>query len=154
MKKYGKFAVLVVVILGTLLWLGTVGSGESKTYYKTITEVRQMSANPGKKRVRVIGDVQKDSIQRRAGEEGIGGVPGLRNAVRVKEEHISRVQPRPPGLIRRVLEGAHEAAAPRQRLDGPAGRPDRCLSGVGDLGRFVERERLRDWRFPAAAGSG
>jgi cytochrome c-type biogenesis protein CcmE len=68
MKKYGKFAALIVLILGTLIWLGTVGSGESKTYYKTITEVRQMGANPGKKRVRVIGDVEKDSIQRKAGE--------------------------------------------------------------------------------------
>ena len=68
MKKYGKFAALIVVILGTLLWLATAGSGESKAYYKTITEVRQMGANSGKKRVRVIGDVEKDSIQRKAGE--------------------------------------------------------------------------------------
>jgi len=68
MKKYGIFAALIVLILGTLIWLGTVGSGESKTYYKTITEVRQMGADPGKKRVRVIGDVEKDSIQRKAGE--------------------------------------------------------------------------------------
>ena len=68
MKKYGKFAALIVLILGTLIWLGTVGSGESKTYYKTITEVRQMGGDPGKKRVRVIGDVEKDSIQRKAGE--------------------------------------------------------------------------------------
>lgn len=68
MKKYGKFAALIVVILGTLVWLATAGSGESKTYYKTISEVRQMGANTGKKRVRVIGDVEKDSIQRRSGE--------------------------------------------------------------------------------------
>ena len=68
MKKYGKFAALIVVILGTLLWLATAGSGESKAYYKTITEVRQMGANSGKKRVRVIGDVEKDSIQRKGGE--------------------------------------------------------------------------------------
>src|SRR5262249_38943223 len=68
MKKYGKFAVLIVVILGTLIWLATAGAGESKTYYKTITEVRQMGVNSGKKRVRVIGDVEKDSIQRKAGE--------------------------------------------------------------------------------------
>ena len=44
------------------------GAGESKTYYKTITEVREMGANPSKKRVRVIGDVEKDSIQRKGGE--------------------------------------------------------------------------------------
>ena len=68
MKKYGKFAALIVVILGTLAWLALAGSGESKTYYKTITEVRQMGANPSKKRVRVIGDVEKNSIQRKGGE--------------------------------------------------------------------------------------
>src|SRR2546425_9445106 len=52
MKKYGKFAALIVVILGTLLWLATVGSGESKSYYKTIAEVRQMGADSAKKRLR------------------------------------------------------------------------------------------------------
>ena len=55
------------MILGTLAWLAMAGSGESKTYYKTISEVRQMGANPSKKRVRVIGDVEKDSIKRTAG---------------------------------------------------------------------------------------
>lgn len=68
MQKYGKFAALIVVILGTLAWLATAGSGESKTYYKTISEVRQMGANPGKKRVRVIGDVEKNSIRRTGAE--------------------------------------------------------------------------------------
>jgi cytochrome c-type biogenesis protein CcmE len=68
MKKYGKFAALIAVILGTLAWLALAGSGESKTYYKTISEVREMGANPSKKRVRVIGDVEKNSIQRKGGE--------------------------------------------------------------------------------------
>jgi len=68
MKKYGQFAALIVVILGTLAWLAMAGSGESKTYYKTITEVREMGANPSKKKVRVIGDVEKDSIKRTANE--------------------------------------------------------------------------------------
>jgi cytochrome c-type biogenesis protein CcmE len=68
MKKYGKFAALIAIILGALAWLAMAGSGEAKTYYKTISEVRQMGANPAKKRVRVIGDVEKDSIKRNAGE--------------------------------------------------------------------------------------
>ena len=50
MKKYGKFAALIVVILGTLVWLATAGSGEAQSYYKTIAEVRQMGAEPGKKK--------------------------------------------------------------------------------------------------------
>jgi len=68
MKKYGKFAGLIVVILGTLLWLATAGVGESKSYYKTIAEVRQMGAESGKKKLRVAGDIEKDSIQRKKGE--------------------------------------------------------------------------------------
>jgi cytochrome c-type biogenesis protein CcmE len=68
MKKYGKFAALIVVILGTLLWIAMAGSGEAKTYYLKIDEIRQMGPTPAKKRVRVIGDVEKDSIKRKGGE--------------------------------------------------------------------------------------
>ena len=42
MKTYGKFAALIVVIVGTLVWLAAGGIGESKTYYKTVQEVQQM----------------------------------------------------------------------------------------------------------------
>jgi cytochrome c-type biogenesis protein CcmE len=68
MKKYGKFAALIVVILGTLVWLGTAGSGEAQSYYKTIAEVRQMGAEAGKKKLRVAGDIEKDSIERKGAE--------------------------------------------------------------------------------------
>jgi len=68
MKKYGKFAALIVVILGTLLWLAVAGAGESTAYYRTIPEVRKMGTNPLKKKVRVLGDVEKDSIQRKGSE--------------------------------------------------------------------------------------
>jgi cytochrome c-type biogenesis protein CcmE len=68
MRKYGKFAALIVVILGTLLWLATAGSGESTAYYRTIPEIRQMGSGPIKKKIRVLGDVEKNSIQRRGSE--------------------------------------------------------------------------------------
>ena len=68
MKKYGRFAALIVIILGTLIWLATAGVGESKSYYKTIAEIRQLGPESAKKRLRVAGDIEKDSIQRRAGE--------------------------------------------------------------------------------------
>ena len=42
MKKYGKFAVLIAVVVGTLAWLATTGMNETKTYYKTISELGQM----------------------------------------------------------------------------------------------------------------
>ena len=68
MKKYGKFAALIAVILGTLAWLAIAGSGEAQAYYKTIAEIRQMGQDAGKKRLRVAGDIEQNSIQRKAGK--------------------------------------------------------------------------------------
>ena len=64
MKTYAKFAVLVVAILGTLAWLAASGINESKTYYKTISELKSMDAAQAAKRVRVTGDVVPGSIKR------------------------------------------------------------------------------------------
>ena len=50
MKKYGKFAALIVVVIGTLVWLATAGMNETKTYYKTITELGQMGDQAYEKR--------------------------------------------------------------------------------------------------------
>src|SRR5271157_1479725 len=62
MKKYGKFAVLIAVVVGTLAWLATTGMNETKTYYKTITELGQMGNGAYGKRLRVGGDVESGSI--------------------------------------------------------------------------------------------
>ena len=64
MKKYGKFAALIVVVVGTLVWLATAGMKENNTYYKTITELSQMGDQAYGKRIRVGGDVEPGSIQR------------------------------------------------------------------------------------------
>jgi cytochrome c-type biogenesis protein CcmE len=64
MNKYGKFAALIVVVVGTLVWLATAGMNETKTYYKTITELGQMGDQAYGKRLRVAGDVADGSIQR------------------------------------------------------------------------------------------
>ncbi|MGA2724635.1 MAG: cytochrome c maturation protein CcmE [Bryobacteraceae bacterium] len=64
MKKYGKFAALIVVVVGTLGWLATTGMNETKTYYKTISELGQMGDQAYGKRLRVGGDVESGSIQR------------------------------------------------------------------------------------------
>ncbi|HMD76759.1 MAG TPA: cytochrome c maturation protein CcmE [Terracidiphilus sp.] len=64
MKKYGKFAVLIAVVVGTLAWLATTGMNETKTYYKTISELGQMGNGAYGKRLRVGGDVESGSIQR------------------------------------------------------------------------------------------
>lgn len=64
MKTYGKFAALIVVIVGTLVWLAAGGISESKTYYKTIGELNQMGGGALGKRLRVGGDVEAGSIVR------------------------------------------------------------------------------------------
>ena len=65
MKKYGKFAALIAIILGTLIWLATAGIKESQTYYKTIAELGQMGDQAYTKRLRVGGDVSAGSIVRK-----------------------------------------------------------------------------------------
>jgi cytochrome c-type biogenesis protein CcmE len=64
MKPYAKFAILVVAIIGTLGWLAAGGIQETSTYYKEIKEVNAMAKDGLDKRIRVGGDVQKDSIVR------------------------------------------------------------------------------------------
>jgi cytochrome c-type biogenesis protein CcmE len=68
MKKYGKFAVLIVIVIGTLIWLAAAGMSDNKTYYKTISEVGQMGGAAYGKRLRVAGDVESGSIQRKGGK--------------------------------------------------------------------------------------
>jgi cytochrome c-type biogenesis protein CcmE len=64
MKTYLRFGALVVAIVGTLAWLAASGINESKTYYKTISEVKEMQSSVMGKRVRVTGDVLPGSIKR------------------------------------------------------------------------------------------
>ncbi|MGQ9633214.1 MAG: cytochrome c maturation protein CcmE [Bryobacteraceae bacterium] len=68
MKTYGKFAVLIAVVIGTLVWLAAGGVRDSGTYYKTIGELRQMGAEAQGKRLRVGGDVEEGSIVRTSGQ--------------------------------------------------------------------------------------
>lgn len=68
MNKYAKFAALITVIIGTLVWLATANVAETKTYYKTIAELKQMNAQSSVKRLRVGGDVVKGSIERKGTE--------------------------------------------------------------------------------------
>ena len=63
MKKYGKFAAVIVVVIGTVLWLATASMKESQTYYKTVAELGQMGDKAYGQRVRVGGDVATGSIQ-------------------------------------------------------------------------------------------
>jgi len=64
MNTYVKFGLLVVAILGVLGWLALGGVSASKTYYKTISEMRDMGDQAQTKRLRVDGFVVPGSIVR------------------------------------------------------------------------------------------
>ncbi|HUO31672.1 MAG TPA: cytochrome c maturation protein CcmE [Bryobacteraceae bacterium] len=68
MRKYGKFAALIALVIGALLWLASSGVNQTKTYYKTIAEVGQMGDRAFDQRVRVAGDVESGSIKRSEGQ--------------------------------------------------------------------------------------
>ena len=64
MNKYGKFAILMTIIVGSLGFLAYSGIQGNTTYYKTITELGQMGNRAYNARIRVGGDVETGSIQR------------------------------------------------------------------------------------------
>jgi len=64
MKTYAKFAIVITLIVGVLGWLAAAGIKETKTYYKTISEVNAMGDRALTERLRVGGDVEKNSIVR------------------------------------------------------------------------------------------
>jgi cytochrome c-type biogenesis protein CcmE len=68
MKTYWKFAALVVVIVGAVIWLAAGGISETKTYYKTVSELNQMGPKADGQRIRVAGDIEPGSIVRKGKE--------------------------------------------------------------------------------------
>lgn len=90
MKPWVKFSILVVAIVGTLAWLAASGVSETKTYYKTISEISSLSDTAKSSRLRVGGDVENGSIVRSGREvrftltcvakNGVCEAPGTSNA--------------------------------------------------------------------------
>ena len=64
MNTYVKFGAIVAVVVGVLAWLALGGVNESKTYYKTISEVQKMGNEAHIQRLRVDGYVVPGSIVR------------------------------------------------------------------------------------------
>lgn len=64
MKTYVKFGALMALIVGSLIWLAVGGVKDTKTYYKTISELAQMGPGAQGQRLRVGGDVQPGSIKK------------------------------------------------------------------------------------------
>lgn len=68
MKTYAKFGALVTVILGVITWLFVSGTSQSKSYYKTISELAQMGDKAHVQKLRVDGYVEPGSIVRNGAE--------------------------------------------------------------------------------------
>jgi cytochrome c-type biogenesis protein CcmE len=62
MNTYLKFGTLMVLIVGSLVWLAFSGVKDTKTYYKTIPELQRMGSQAQGQRLRVGGDVLPGSI--------------------------------------------------------------------------------------------
>ena len=63
-----KFALIIALVIGTLGWLAASGINETKTYYTTVAELRDMGDRAHQERLRVAGDVQEGSISRNGRE--------------------------------------------------------------------------------------
>jgi len=110
MKTYGKFAALIAVILGTLIWLAAGGVGEAKTYYKTVAELEQMGQAALGKRLRVAGDVEVGSIRRSGGE--------VRFVLRQEQRQLPVVYRGTDPLPDTFRDGAQALADGRMGSDG------------------------------------
>jgi cytochrome c-type biogenesis protein CcmE len=62
MNTYVKFGILMTLIVGSLVWLAVGGVKDTKTYYKTISELEQQGKSATGQRLRVGGDVEPGSI--------------------------------------------------------------------------------------------
>jgi cytochrome c-type biogenesis protein CcmE len=62
MKTYLKFGALMVLIVGSLVWLAVGGVKDTKAYYKTIPELEKMGSAAQTERLRVGGDIKPGSI--------------------------------------------------------------------------------------------
>ena len=63
-SKYLRFGVAIAVVVVSLAYLAYTGVQQSKSYYVTIKELREMDNSVHSKRLRVAGNVQPGSIKR------------------------------------------------------------------------------------------
>ena len=63
-RKYLKFGIPIVIIVGALAFLAVSGINESKSYYVTIAELNKMGDGAYSKRLRVAGNVQPGTMKR------------------------------------------------------------------------------------------
>ncbi len=144
MKTQVKLAALIVLLLGTLVWLAAGGIGEGKTYYKTVSEIREMGQAALGKRLRVAGDVEEGSIRRSGREvrfvlrqEGLKlpvvyrGSDPLPDTFRDGAQAVADGRLGPDG----VFEASRiQAKCASKYQPGPGARPGRVASPVSRAG--------------------
>lgn len=62
MSARTKFSAGAIIIIGTLVWLGWIGTAQSKSYYHTISELSSLHGAALRQTMRVSGDVVDGSI--------------------------------------------------------------------------------------------
>ena len=62
MSARTKFSAGAIIIIGTLVWLGWVGTTQSKTYYHTISELGTLQGAALHQAMRVSGNVVDGSV--------------------------------------------------------------------------------------------
>jgi cytochrome c-type biogenesis protein CcmE len=110
MRTYWRFAALIAVIVGTLVWLAAGGFSETKTYYKTVAELDRMGASAVGMRLRVAGDVETGSIRR--------GEGGVRFLLRQDERKLRVVYRGTAPLPDTFRDGAQAVADGKVERDG------------------------------------
>jgi cytochrome c-type biogenesis protein CcmE len=68
MNTYLKFGTLILLIVGSLVWLAVGGVKDTKSYYKTIPELSALGTAQKHARLRVAGEVKPGSITRNGGD--------------------------------------------------------------------------------------
>ena len=68
MNTFTKFTLLVVAVVGLLVWVALAGLKGDMTTFKTISQLNQMGDQAMGKRLRVGGEVEKDSVIREGRE--------------------------------------------------------------------------------------
>lgn len=66
-RNHWKFVVALAIMLATFAWLAFTGIRDSKSYYVTVAELKQMP-DAGARRLRVAGEVVAGSIRHRGAQ--------------------------------------------------------------------------------------
>ena len=151
MNTYVKFGMLMVLIVGSLIWLAAGGISDTKTYYKTIPELESMGIAAHGQRLRVGGDVQPGSIVKKGPQvefvlhQGAktlnviyAGSDPLPDTFKDNAEALADGRLGPDGVfeankIQAKCASKYEAKPPQHRLSHDAARPSRISSATSAL---------------------